>query len=122
GEKALLVQPPQDRDGVVEALTGDEARGAEPEPVLLHEALQARAVRRREDQAAKRAHECQSLTIRSSSVCSTSVRPRKGGQTSAVTGTPRSPSAVFDAAWNGSRLSEARSALALSPSSGAGER
>jgi len=43
-------------------------------------------------------------------------------QTSAVIGTPRSPSAVFNAAWNGSRLSEARSALALSPSSGDGAR
>ena len=53
-EQALVVQPPQDGDGRVEALAGDEARGAEPEAVPLHEPLQARAVRGREDQAAER--------------------------------------------------------------------
>ena len=38
-QQTLLVQPPQDRDGRVQALAGDEARGAETEAVPLHEAL-----------------------------------------------------------------------------------
>ena len=52
-EEAAVVQPAQDGHGSVEALAGDEARGAEPEAVPLHEALQARAVRCREDEAAE---------------------------------------------------------------------
>src|SRR5690349_4507205 len=121
-EEPLVVQPPQDRDGGVETLPRDEARCAELEAVALHEPLQPRAVRGREDQAAEHAHACQAATIRSTSSCSASLRPRRGVQTSAVTGTPRSPRAVFDAAWNGSRLSDARSARAFSPSSADGAR
>src|SRR4029079_14489259 len=90
-----LLRPPQDRDGCVEALAGDEARRAELEAVPLHEPLQPWAVRGRADEAPEGAHACQSRTIRSSSFRSEGVRPRSGAQTSAVTGTPRNPSAVF---------------------------
>ncbi len=82
---------------VVEALAGDEARGAEAEAVALHEALHARAVRGGQDQAAEDAHQpCQAATIRSTSTRSSSVRPRSGAHTSAETGTPRRPSTVFE--------------------------
>ena len=66
-------------DGRVEALAGDEARGAEAHAVALHEALHARAVRGGEDQAAENAHQpCHAATIRSTSARSASVRPRSG--------------------------------------------
>src|SRR4029077_6935764 len=113
-EQPLVVQPPQDRDGRVAALAGDEAGGAEPESVLLDEALQTRAVRGREEQAAEGAQPAQAATIRSTSARSVSVSPRSGARTSGPTGTLRKPSTAFDAAWNGKRCSCPRSAVAFS--------
>ena len=52
GVEALLVQPPQNGDALVEGLAGDEARGSEPHAVLAHERLHTRALRRREDELA----------------------------------------------------------------------
>src|SRR6185437_5435054 len=121
-EETVLVQPPEHRHGIVEGLAGDEPCGAEPEAIPLDEALQPRAVGRREYEAAERAHEPHSCTIRSTSARSSSVSPRSGARTSARIGTPRNPSAAFDAAWKGNRCSWARSAVALSPASGAGLR
>src|SRR4051812_37701750 len=60
--------------------------------------------------------------MRSTSARSASVRPRSGARTSGPRGTPRKPSAVFDAAWKGKRCSWARSVAALSPASGVGSR
>src|SRR5439155_1541305 len=63
-----------------------------------------------------------SRTIRSTSVCSSSVRPRSGGRTTARTGTPRRPSAAFDAAWKGIAWSAARNRPTRSPAAGVGSR
>ncbi len=51
--EALIVQPPQNGDALVEGLTGDEARGSEPHAVLAHERPHARALRCREDELAR---------------------------------------------------------------------
>ena len=72
-----------------------------------------RAVGGGEDRATEDAQP-HSSTIRSTSARSASVRPRSGARTSGSTGTPRSPSTVFAAAWNGSRWSDARNAVAFS--------
>ena len=61
-------------------------------------------------------------TIRSTSVRSAPVSPRSGAQHLGRTGTPRKPSAAFDAAWNGKRCSSARSAVACSAARGVGSR
>ena len=100
-EETVVVQPPEHRHGIVERLAGDEPRGAEPEAVPLDEALQPWAVGRSECEAAERAHAPHSRTIRSTSTRSSSVSPRIGARTSAPTGTPRNPSAAFEAAWKG---------------------
>src|SRR6185437_13967953 len=121
-EETTVVQPPQHRHGIVERLARDEPRSAEPEAVPLDESLQPWAVSRCEDEAAERAHVPHSRTIRSTSAHSSSVNPRNGARTSGPIGTPRNPSAVFDAAWKGNRCSAARSAVALSPASGVGSR
>ena len=113
-EQTLLVQPPQDRDGRVEAFAGDEARGAEPEAVPLHEPLQARAVRGREEQAAEGAH---LQPGRDDPLDFGALRLRQAAQRRAhlgPTGMPRKPSAAFDAAWKGKRCS-GRAARSPSP-------
>jgi hypothetical protein len=46
----LLVQPAERDDGLVQRLAGDEARGAEPHPVLADEALDVPAVGGCQDQ------------------------------------------------------------------------
>ena len=111
-EQALVVQAAQDGHGGVEALSRDEARGTEPEAVPLHEPPDGGTVGggRGSCEDAQR----HSSTMRSTSPRSAPVRPRSGARTSGSTGTPRSPSAVFAAAWKGSRCSDARSAVACS--------
>ena len=51
--QALVVQPAQHGDALVERLAGDEAAGAEPHAVPPHEPLHARAVGGREDRLAQ---------------------------------------------------------------------
>ena len=79
------------------------------------------------DARADRARACDdyashSRTIRSTSVTSSSCRPRSGGRTPPRMGTPRSASTTFEAAWNGSACSEARRAPTRAPFSALGSR
>ena len=123
-QEAVVVQPPQDRDRCVEALAGDEARGAEPEAVPLDEALQPRAVGAARMQAAeRRSRESQAGDDPLDLARSASVSPRSGARTSGPTGTPRRPSTVFDAAWKGKRCEFAPAApSAFSCASAVGSR
>src|SRR5581483_8448523 len=121
-QEAVVVQAAEDRHRGVEALACDEAGGAEPEAVALHEPLQPAVVGGREEDLAEDAQPPHSSTIVRTPARSSSVSPRSGARTSAVTGTPRSPSAVFEAAWNGNRCRAARSAVACSAFAALGSR
>ena len=116
--RPLLVQPPQDGDRRVEAFAGDEARGAEPEAVPLHEPLQARAVRGREEQAAdgaqpaspRRSARPRRAPPPSGRAAARSPRARPGRRASrAPSSTPRG---------RGSAAARRRSAVAFSRASG----
>ena len=120
-EQALLVQPPQDGNGRVEALAGDEARGAEPEAVALDEPLQPRAVGGGEDHAAERAHppgcddplDFRVLLLRQAA----QRRADLGGDRHAA-----QPERSLRGGVEGQPLSDTRRARAVSPSSGDGSR
>jgi hypothetical protein len=51
--EALVVQPPENGDALVQRLARNEARSPEPHAVLAHERPHARALRRREDELAR---------------------------------------------------------------------
>src|SRR5439155_22562437 len=112
--EAPLVQPAVDGDRVVECLPRDEARGAEPHPVLADEALQRVAAGRREDAPAESrldhtaiAGSSQTGSRLSISARSSSVSMRSGGRTSSRIATPRAASTRLSAAWRGKRSTAA---------------
>src|SRR5581483_12321943 len=53
-QQALLVEPPEHGDELLERLAGDETRRAEPHPVLADEVVEPRAVGEREDRLPRR--------------------------------------------------------------------
>ena len=80
------------------ALGDDDVVGAEEREVVGH----ARADRT----GACDDYPGHSRTMRSTSSRSVSFRSRSGGRTPPRTGTPRRPSTIFEAAWNGSACND----------------
>ena len=56
--QAGVVEPAQHRDALVERLAGDEASGAHPPAVVLHEPLQSSVVGCVEDRHPRQGREC----------------------------------------------------------------
>ena len=121
-EEAPLVQPPENRARRRRASRRRRSARRRAGSRTADEALQPRAVRRGEDQAAER-RSCAATRRRS-------ARPRPARRRSARAAARARPGhrdaaeaeRRLDAAWNGNRCSAARSADALSPASGVGSR
>ena len=98
--KPKRVQPPQDRDGLVERLAGDESAGTEAHPVATHDALQPGALRGGENGLAERpVNQAQRDTSQASRRdASSGVRSRRGARTADAIGTPFAAMTRFSAA------------------------
>ena len=110
--EALVGQPPEHDDALVEGLAGDEPRRAEPHPVPAHEASDVAVVGGAQDHRAegrvRRLRDAHAAAVPSSSVshdssdaCSAVSRSRSGGRTSGRTGMPRRPITRLSAACRG---------------------
>ena len=100
-EQALVVEPAEHDDRLVERLARDEPRGAEPHPVPAHDALEPRALRGREDRLPQHARDSNPLLApvvepfergrlaAPATAASGGVLPRRSGRRARPRGAPR---------------------------------
>ena len=129
----LIGEATEDGDALVDVLTGDEARRAEPHPVAAHEALHMAVVGGAQDpraehgvRTARHGHAARAPTSAASQPSSSAIsavsRSRRGGRTSGRSGTPLQPAARLSAAWRGNDSIRSRRAASPAAPSSVGSR